>query len=114
MDARDTIADPAAVGGVIWGGNPMRIEILEIRKISGMLPINDGEKDTGQSLALMGNYLNVVAWLANKLGEFDAAFTPGDVILAGSLTGTFLVKAGGKKVQARFDNGVYSVMLDLE
>ena len=59
MDARDTIADPAAVGGVIWGGNPMRIEILEIRKISGMLPINDGEQDTGQSLALMGNYLNV-------------------------------------------------------
>jgi len=114
MDVRDTIADPAVVAGVILGGNPMRIEILEIRKISGMLPINDGEKDTGQSLALMGNYLNVVAWLANKLGEFDAAFTPGDVILAGSLTGTFLVKAGGKKVQARFDNGVYSVMIDLE
>ena len=96
MDARDTIADPAAVGGVIWGGNPMRIEILEIRKISGMLPINDGEKDTGQSLALMDNYLITVAWFANKLGALDVAFALGDDILAGSFTDTFLLKAGGK------------------
>ncbi len=60
MDVRDTIADPAVVAGVILGGNPMRIEILEIRKISGMLPINDDEQDTGQSLALMDNYLNTI------------------------------------------------------
>ena len=114
MDVRDTIADPAVVAGVILGGNPMRIEILEIRKISGMLPINDDVQDTGQSLALMDNYLITVAWFANKLGALDVAFAPGDDILAGSFTDTFLVKAGTSKVQARFDNSFYNVMIDVE
>jgi 2-keto-4-pentenoate hydratase len=57
---------------------------------------SDEEKDTGQFLALMGSYLNAVVWLANKLGEFDVAFAPGDVILAGSFTSIFSMKAMGK------------------
>ena len=32
----------------------------------------------------MGNPINAVAWLANKLSEFDVTMEEGDVILSGS------------------------------
>ena len=40
MDVRDTIADLAAVGGVILGGNPRRLEDIDIRNVGGTLAIN--------------------------------------------------------------------------
>jgi len=113
MDVRDTIADLAACGGVVLGGNPVRLEDIDIRSIAGSLLINGEEKETGTSAAVMGNPLTAVAWLANKLSEFGVAFRPGDVILSGSFVRALPVNAGDSII-ARFDNGFGDVLLDFE
>ena len=104
MDVRDTIADLAAVGGVILGGNPVDLRKIDIRDISGSLLVNGEVREQGSSAAVLGNPLNAVAWLANKLSAFGVAFEPGDVILSGSFLRALPVDAGDTVV-ARFDNG---------
>ena len=104
MDVRDTIADLAAVGGVILGGNPIDLRDIDIRDINGSLLINGEEREKGNSIEVLGNPLTAVAWLANKLSQFGVAFEPGDVILSGSFLRALPV-AAGDDIVARFDNG---------
>jgi 2-keto-4-pentenoate hydratase len=111
MDVRDTIADLAAVGGVILGGNPLRLEDIDIRNINGTLRINGEAREQGSSSAVLGNPLTAVAWLANKLAAFDVAFEPGDVILSGSFLRALPVNAGDQIV-AEFDNGFGNVAIN--
>jgi 2-keto-4-pentenoate hydratase len=101
MDVRDTIADLAAVGGVVLGGNPVSLLDIDIRAIRGSLLINGEVREEGSSDAVLGNPLTAVAWLANKLAEFGVAFEPGDVILSGSFLRALPVQAGDDVV-ARF------------
>ena len=92
------------MGGVILGGNPVDLREIDIRNINGSLLINGEVREEGGSAAVLGNPLNAVAWLANKLSEFGVAFEPGDVILSGSFLRALPVQAGDDVV-ARFDNG---------
>jgi 2-keto-4-pentenoate hydratase len=110
MDVRDTIADLAAVGGVVLGGNPRRLEQIDVRNIHGSLLINGEAREEGLSSAVLGNPLTAVAWLANKMAEFDVAFKPGDVILSGSMVRALPVQAGDEVV-ARFDGGFGDVVV---
>jgi len=111
MDVRDTIADLAAVGGVILGGNPMRLEDIDVRNVSGTLAINGEVRERGDASAVLGNPLTAVAWLANKLAPFGVAFEPGDVILSGSFLRALPVNAGDEIV-AEFDNGFGHVAIN--
>ncbi|WP_020681319.1 2-keto-4-pentenoate hydratase [Marinobacterium rhizophilum] len=113
MDVRDTIADLAAVGRVALGGNPVRLDAIDIRNIKGELLINDEVRETGLSSDVLGNPVTAVAWLANKLAEFGVAFEPGDVIFSGSCTRALPV-AAGDRVTARFDNGLGNVNLTFD
>ncbi len=113
MDVRDTIADLAAVGAVVVGGNPVRLEDVDVRKIGGQLIINDEVKEEGMSSAVLGNPVNAVVWLVNKLSEFGVGFKPGDVILSGSFVRALPV-AAGDRVVARFDNGLGDVEIAFE
>ncbi len=110
MDVRDTIADLAAVGGVVLGGNPVDLRDIDIRNVQGSLIINGETREQGLSSAVLGNPLTAVAWLANKLSEFDVSFKPGDVILSGSCVRALPVQAGDEVV-ARFDNGFGDVAI---
>lgn len=111
MDVRDTIADLAAVGGVILGGNPVDLRQIDVRDIGGSLIINGEVREEGSSSAVLGNPLNAVAWLANKLSEFGVAFEPGDVILSGSFIRALPVNAGDEVI-ARFDNGLGDIIFN--
>ena len=53
----------------------------------------------------MGNPAQSVAWLANKLAEFDLAIEEGDVVLAGALTGAVRM-AAGDVLKATFGGGL--------
>lgn len=110
MDVRDTIADLAAVGGVVLGGNPISLRDIDVRKVQGSLVINGEVREQGVSSAVLGNPLTAVAWLANKMSEFDVTFQPGDVILSGSFVRALPVQAGDQII-ARFDNGFGDVAL---
>jgi 2-keto-4-pentenoate hydratase len=110
MDVRDTIADLAAVGAVVLGGNPVDLKAIDIRAIKGDLVINGEVRESGSSREVLGNPLTAVAWLANKLAEFGVAFEAGDIILSGSFLKALPVDAGDEII-ARFDGGFGDVHL---
>jgi 2-oxo-hept-3-ene-1,7-dioate hydratase/2-keto-4-pentenoate hydratase len=110
MDVRDTIADLAAVGGVVLGGNPVSLRDVDIRAVNGSLMINGEVREQGSAAEVLGNPLSAVVWLVNKLAEFGVAFEPGDVILSGSFLRALPVNAGDEIV-ARFDNDFGDIAL---
>src|SRR5262249_52842220 len=66
----DSIADAAACGRVILGGRPARLTDLDIRRVGATLSINGSVEESGVAGAVMGNPINAVAWLANKLHQY--------------------------------------------
>ncbi|MEM7116398.1 MAG: fumarylacetoacetate hydrolase family protein [Chloroflexota bacterium] len=106
----DTIADLASCAAVVLGGNPMLLTDIDIRAIQGAV-IKNGELVTeGSSKAVMGNPVNAIAWLANKLHEFGVTFNAGDVILSGSFIRVVPTAAGDHFI-ARFDSGFGDIHL---
>ncbi|MEO1202915.1 MAG: fumarylacetoacetate hydrolase family protein [Pseudomonadota bacterium] len=99
----DTVADLAAVGAVIVGANPVRLEDIDVRAIEGRLLKNGESVANGSAAEVLGNPVNAVAWLANKLNAFGVTFEPGHLILTGSFVRAEPVVAGDDIV-ARFDD----------
>ncbi|PZQ60223.1 MAG: 4-oxalocrotonate decarboxylase [Phenylobacterium zucineum] len=108
MSLVDNIADLAYCGAAILGGTPRRLDQIDIRAVSGALSVNGELKHEGVASAVMGNPVTVVAWLANKLSEFDVTFEAGQVILTGSFVPAVPVSAGDD-VLCRFDQGLGDV-----
>ncbi len=98
----DSIADAAWCGRIVLGGNPCRLDQIDIRTIGASLLKNGEVVASGMSSAVMGNPLNAVAWLANTLHGFDVSLEPGHVIMSGSFIKVFPFDAGDEIV-ARFD-----------
>jgi 2-keto-4-pentenoate hydratase len=98
----DTIADAGACGSIVLGGRPARLTDIDLRQLGATLSINGDVADRGVASAVMGNPINSVAWLANKLHDDGVALAPGNVVMSGSF-----VKAtpfqSGDAVVARFD-----------
>jgi 2-keto-4-pentenoate hydratase len=60
----------------------------------------------------LGDPLNSVAWLAQKLAEFDRSLRGGDLVMTGSFTRQFPL-APGDQVRAEF-SGIGAVETRLE
>lgn len=99
----DSIADGAWCGGIVLGGSPRRLDQIDVRRITGTLAINDKVEAGGISSAVMGNPVTAVAWLANKLSEFDVALAEGQVVMSGSFTTLVRIRPNST-VLASFDN----------
>lgn len=92
----DTLADNGSTGAVILGGTPRRITDLNLRDTRGVLRFNDREVIAGTTRNILGNPFAAVAWLINRLAEYDVEFEPGHVILPGScLKAVPMREAGG-------------------
>jgi 2-keto-4-pentenoate hydratase len=98
----DSIADAAACGRVVLGGCPVRLTDVDIRRIGASLTINGVVEQSGVASAVMGNPINAVAWLANKLHEFGVVPEAGHVILSGSFIKAIPFEPGDTVV-AMFD-----------
>lgn len=83
---QDTIADNASSGLYVLGGKPTRIDEVDLEQIGMVLTKNGDLVNTGVGAAALGNPANCVAWLANKLSEFDITLDAGEVILSGALS----------------------------
>lgn len=90
----DTIADNAALGAMVYGGNPVAPESVDLRWISALLYRNESLEDTGVAAAVLNHPANGVVWLANKLAAHDDTLPAGSIILAGSFTKPMWVHAG--------------------
>jgi 2-oxo-hept-3-ene-1,7-dioate hydratase/2-keto-4-pentenoate hydratase len=99
----DSVADGAWCGGVVLGGNPRRLDQIDVRGINGSISINGQTVASGVSAAAMGNPLIAVAWLANKLSEFGIELQAGQVVMSGSFTDIVRLRTAGPVV-ATFDH----------
>lgn len=101
----DTVADLAACGAAVLGANPRRLDMIDVRRVNGVLSKNGKVEQEGEASAVLGNPVTSVAWLANKLGEFGVVFEPGQAILTGSFVRAIPVEAGDE-IHCRFDQGL--------
>ena len=90
----DTISDNAALGAMIYGGNPVAPADLDLRWVSALLYRNESIEDTGVAAAVLNHPAMGVAWLANKLHAHGDSLAAGDIILAGSFTKPMWVEPG--------------------
>lgn len=82
----DTISDFAANAGIVLGGRPVRPNDVDLRWVGAMLYKNGVIEETGLAAAVLNHPATGVAWLANRIAQFDEGLKAGDVVLAGSFT----------------------------
>lgn len=97
----DTIADNASSAFYVLGGKPVKIEDVNLELIGMVLSKNGSVINTGVGAAALGNPIQCVAWLANRLADFDISLRAGEVILSGALSAAVDAKEGDSFV-ARF------------
>jgi len=91
---QDTIADNASSARVVLGDKLTPVHDLDLRLVGMVLMKNGQVVATGAGAAVLGHPAASVAWLANKLLEFDIPLKAGEIILSGSLTAAPPVAAG--------------------
>ena len=90
----DTISDNAAMGAMVLGGRPIKVDELDLRWVSSLLYRNETIEDSGVAGAILGHPAMGVAWLANKLAQHGQSLEAGEIILAGSFTKPMWVERG--------------------
>ena len=86
INLNDTIADNGSSARLVLGGRMTKIEDIDMRLIGMMLEKNGELLSTGTGAEVWGNPAASVAWLANKLSEFDIELKEGNIILSGAVT----------------------------
>lgn len=82
----DTIADNASSGLFVLGDQKFKIEDVDLPTIKMDLYKNGNHINTGYGADVLGNPAYCVAWLANKLAEYNIGLNAGEVILSGALS----------------------------
>ncbi|MDO7788196.1 2-keto-4-pentenoate hydratase [Desulforamulus aquiferis] len=90
----DTIADNASSCRFVLGSRMVPINQIDLRHVGMILEKNGEMVNSGAGAAVWGNPAAAVAWLANKLGAFDIALEPGEIILSGAITAAVDASAG--------------------
>lgn len=104
----DTISDNAAMGAMVLGGRPVKVDDINLRWAAAMLYRNETIEESGVAGAVLGNPAMGVAWLANKLALHGQSLDAGEIILAGSFTRPMWVERGDTVTADYGDLGVIS------
>jgi 2-oxopent-4-enoate/cis-2-oxohex-4-enoate hydratase len=91
---QDTVADNASAAAFVLGDRAVSPGSIDLVTCGMVLEKNGEIIGTGAGAASLGNPVNAVAWLANTLGRLDLPLRAGEVILSGSLSIMFPIKAG--------------------
>ena len=82
----DTVADNASSAFILLGTKALALNEVDMFS-TGMVFCKNGEiVATGAAAAVMGNPVNAVTWLINRLSEFGVGIKKGETILSGALT----------------------------
>ncbi|WP_163103186.1 2-keto-4-pentenoate hydratase [Peribacillus alkalitolerans] len=90
----DTVADNGSSAKVVVGTNKSKIDGLDLRSVGMVLYNNSEMVSTGSGAAALGHPAQAIAWLANKLHEFDITLKAGELILPGALSAAVSLKEG--------------------
>jgi 2-keto-4-pentenoate hydratase len=90
----DTIADNASSARVIVSEQIVPLDGLDLAAEAVMLIRNGVEVGSGNGAAVLGHPAEAVAWLANKLAEYDIAIAAGQLVLPGAMCAAATVAAG--------------------
>jgi 2-oxopent-4-enoate hydratase len=99
----DSISDNAGTGRVIFGGRKSPIDNLDLRYMGLVFEKNGMVISTAAGAAVLGNPVQAVAWLANKLSLFGVTLYTGETILSGSLIAAVDISPGDSFL-ATFDH----------
>ncbi|CAM1511845.1 Fc.00g093580.m01.CDS01 [Cosmosporella sp. VM-42] len=92
----DTLADNGSTGAVILGGIPRHLTDLTLNNTRGTLRFNGHEIMSGNTSYVLGNPLNAVAWLVNRLAEFGVELLPGQFVMPGSCLQAMPMEEAGR------------------
>jgi len=106
---QDTIADNASIGRVILGSPLSNLYGIDLRSVGVVVRKNGEVVETAAGAAVLGNPLESVAWLANKLSEHGVNPSAGEIVLSGSLIAPIEIKLGDV-IQAEFGCGLGTVI----
>jgi 2-keto-4-pentenoate hydratase len=81
----DIAADNAFGSKVVLGGTITPVDGLDLRLLGVVMERNGAVVSTGAGAAALGNPVDVVAWLANKLAQHGLGLRAGDVVMPGAL-----------------------------
>lgn len=90
----DTIADNASSGLYVLGKQKVDPLSVDFAHIGTVFYRNGKIENTGVGAAAFGHPATCVAWLANKLSEFDESLKTGEVILSGALSAAVTAEPG--------------------
>ena len=76
----DTISDFAANAGIVLGGRPVRPNDVDLRWVGALLYKNGVIEETGLAAAVLNHPATGVAWLANRIAQYDESLKAGDVV----------------------------------
>lgn len=82
----DTIADNGSSARFVLGSGMTPIGDIDMRLIGMTLEKNGELVNSGTGAEVWGNPAAAVAWLANKLSEFNIELKEGNIVMAGAVT----------------------------
>lgn len=94
VNISEAIADNSLHAGVIIGPVMKPLSGFDLRHEGVVLSRNGSLLASACGVEALGNPIDAVTWLANKLAEYHKALKRGDLVLTGSLTEFFFVEPG--------------------
>ena len=90
----DVIAHNALHGGVVTGTRLTPPGAFELQYEGVTVEFNGELHGSGTGFEVMGNPINPIVWLANKLAEYDDYLKAGETIISGSMVTPVRLKPG--------------------
>ncbi|WP_078592615.1 2-keto-4-pentenoate hydratase [Evansella clarkii] len=97
----DTVADNGSCAKVVVGDDRIHLNEINMRSNGMILRKNNEIVGTGSGSAVLGHPAEAIAWLANKLADFNIELKKGELILPGALSAAVPVTKDDK-VEADF------------
>lgn len=92
----DTVADNASSGMFVIGEERYTVSDIDLPSIEMKLFKNGELVNTGYGSDVLGHPATCVAWLANKLSEYNVSLKAGEVILSGALSAAVVAEKGDR------------------
>ncbi|UUP20017.1 2-oxo-hept-4-ene-1,7-dioate hydratase [Nitratireductor thuwali] len=103
----DTIADNAANAGVVLGRHKLLPTEIDMRWMGAIVFRNGEVEETGLGAGVLNNPAGGIAWLANRLAQYDDWVRAGEIVLSGSFVRPVGARPGDKIIA---DFGPYGLV----